>query len=68
MIDWNDLDNIHIARRHPCPVCGKIHYIGRSEEQNAWECIAYTAQHIYIAQCKMCGGLITVRAREDETK
>lgn len=68
MIDWNDLDNIHIARRHDCHVCGKTHYIGRDEERNAWECIAHTAQHIYIAQCKYCGGLIKVRAREDDRK
>lgn len=55
--------NCRIARRHPCPVCGRIHYIGRDEERNAWECITETAQGIYIAQCRYCGGLIEVRPR-----
>lgn len=51
--------NCRISRRHPCPVCGRIHYIGRDEERNAWECITETSQ------CRYCGGLITITARED---
>lgn len=66
MIDWNNLETVHIKRRHACPVCGRVHYIGRDEEQNAWECIARTAQHLYIAQCKWCGGLIEIHAEGDE--
>ena len=59
-------ENCRIARRHPCPVCGRIHYIGRDEERNAWECITETSQGFYIAQCKHCGGLITITARGEE--
>lgn len=55
--------NCHIPRRHVCPVCGKVHYIGRDEELNAWECITGTSQGFYIAQCESCGGLIVVNAR-----
>ena len=66
MIDWNDLDSIKIARRHDCPVCGRTHYIGKYEELSTWECIVYTAQHMKIAQCKYCGGLIEIYARGDE--
>lgn len=65
-IDWSNKDAIRIARRHHCPVCGRIHYIGRDEERNAWECITDTAQHLYIAQCRWCGGLIEIHARGDE--
>ena len=66
MIDWNDHDSIHIARRHTCPVCGRQKYIGRDEEVNAWECIVYTPQHLYITHCGHCGGGILVKAREDK--
>ena len=67
MIDWNDIENIHIARRHTCPVCGKQHYIGRDTEREAWDCVVHTPQHLWIAQCKYCGGLIEVRAKEDDS-
>ncbi len=66
MIDYNDLDSIRIARRHKCPICGEIYYIGKNEEQNAWECIVYTARHLYIAQCGRCGGLIAIKAKGEE--
>lgn len=59
-------DKCHISRRHKCPVCGKVYYIGTEEERNAWECITETSQGFYIAQCGYCGGLITVNARGED--
>ena len=58
--------NCRIPRKHKCKYCGRIHYIGRDEELQAWECITNTSHGFYITQCDYCGALMIVNARGED--